>query len=103
MFTSRQKKDETAREYISRIIHHLDYEKESYLDPLPTIQAIVDYFEMLGMYDVDFVDDVWMCIEEGEDITPLETFITTYKLRDKEVDKYESWSAIINLIDEKKK
>lgn len=75
-----QHKDEYAMEYLRRIVGNLGYEYESILSQLPSVQAIVDYFELFDVYDSDFFEGIEEAIAEGSDPKPLHDFIDKYKL-----------------------
>jgi hypothetical protein len=75
-----QHKDETAAEYLRRIASNLNYENESLLDVLPTVQAVIEYFELWSVYDTDFMQGILESIEEGADPVPLENFVKKWNL-----------------------
>lgn len=68
-------------EYLRRIVHNLGHETESLLDPLPSIPAVVDYFELFAKYDTDFMEGIVEAIEyDGADSKHLRDFIAKYNL-----------------------
>lgn len=71
---------ESAMEYLRRIVSNLDYEPESILDDLPSIPAIVEYFELFDTYGTDFMSGIEECILDGADPKPLADFIKKWEL-----------------------
>lgn len=48
-----QKLGESAYEYLARLVDVLEWEQSKLADSLPTIDAVLDYFDMLAGYDTD--------------------------------------------------
>ena len=74
-----KEKDETAYEYFIRINSALEYERTGLLDAIPSIEAIVEYFELWGKYDTEFMEGMLAEIEAGADAKPLKDFIEKYQ------------------------
>lgn len=72
--------NETAYEYFIRIKSALEYERTGLLDALPSIEAIVEYFELWGKYDTEFMAGMLAEIEAGANKKPLKDFIGKYQL-----------------------
>ena len=76
-----QHKHETAMEYMRRIVENLNYEPESILDSLPSVQAIVEYFELWDVYDTEYLSSILYGItEDDENPKPLQDFIEKWNL-----------------------
>lgn len=75
-----QHKDETAIEYMRRIVNNVSYEQESFLEDLPNIEAIVEYFELWSVYDTDLCAGIIEAIESGADPIPYNRFVGAYNL-----------------------
>lgn len=60
-----QEKDESAIEYLERIVGWLGYEDGNLTYDLPTPAAVVEFFEMVQGYGVEFLSDVYEEIAEG--------------------------------------
>jgi hypothetical protein len=75
-----QKKGEAAIDYFRRIARWIDYETESYLQELPTIQSIIDFFELWAAYKTDLMVGVIECLFNGDDPKPYNDFIKKYNL-----------------------
>ena len=68
-------------EYLRRIVNCGDYEYEYILDDLPSIEAIVEYFELYcDVYGTEYLAGIRECIAEGASPKPLQKFIKKYKL-----------------------
>ena len=72
--------DETPAEYLRRVVHNLGHETESLLDDMPTIAALLEYFDLWAVYDTDYLSGILECIAEGDSPKPLQDFIDKYKL-----------------------
>lgn len=73
--------DETANEYLQRIAHNLAHEHSSLLDDLPTIESLVEYFELWDYYDTDLMVGIEEAILDGsKSIDRLKEFILKYSL-----------------------
>jgi hypothetical protein len=88
-----QHKEESAIEYMRRIVHNLDYESENFLEDLKTIQALVDYFELWHVYDTDLYVGIIECIEEGDDPKPYNDFVAKYNLPWYRYEGNHVWSS----------
>lgn len=73
-------KDESAFEYMSRIVNNCNYEPCSLLDDLPTIASVVDFFEIWSKYDTDLLEGVEDAIEDGEDPKYYNDFVKKHNL-----------------------
>jgi hypothetical protein len=86
----RQKTDETAMEFLRRVVHNLDYEHEYILDDLLSVQAILDYAELQSVYDTEFLEGILESIQEGDDAKPFLDFCEKYGLGWKQyLDSYD--------------
>ena len=75
-----QAADESAMEYLRRAVGWLDKEPESMLEQLPTVEAVLGFFELWNAYGTDFWSGVMECIAEGDDPTPARDFVAKHKL-----------------------
>ena len=75
-----QHADETAMEYLRRIVGWVNYEEEWMLDQLPSVDAVVEFFEVWQAYGTDFWAGVLECIAEGDDPEPARAFVRKWKL-----------------------
>ena len=75
-----QKSDETAMEYLRRATAWLDYETESLLDDLPSVEAILDFFDLQADYSTDCWSGILECIAEGDSPDKARAFIRKYKM-----------------------
>ena len=75
-----QHKDESAIEYLRRAVSNLNYETETLLESLPTIESLLDFFDLWSVYDTDFLSGIEECIADGDDPAPLQAFVEKYKL-----------------------
>lgn len=75
-----QKDGELPIEYLRRVVSNCNYEAESLLQGLPSVEAILDYFELWHVYGTDFMQGIEECIQEGDNPAPLLAFIKKYKL-----------------------
>lgn len=76
----KQNKDETAIDFLRRVVGWLEHENESILQDLPSTQAILEYAALWSVYDTDLMSGIVECIEEGNDPKPLADFIAKYNL-----------------------
>lgn len=75
-----KKQNENAIDYLRRMTYWLDNEEDSLLDSLPTIESIVNFFELWEIYDTDFASGIVEAIELGQDPKDWNDFIDKYKL-----------------------
>ena len=75
-----RRSDETAMEFLRRVVSGCDMESESLLDDLPSVKAIIEFFGLWHTYDTDFLDGIYECIADGADPKPLRKFIKKYRL-----------------------
>jgi hypothetical protein len=75
-----QHKHEDAIDYMRRIVSNFDHERERFLTQLPSIDAVVEYFELLDEYGVEYMEGLQEAIMDGEDPKPLADFIEKYNL-----------------------
>jgi hypothetical protein len=67
-------------EYLRRLIQNVNYEPETLLQDLPSVQAIVEFFDLWEIYGTDFLAGIIECIEDGDDPKPYLKFVKKYKL-----------------------
>ena len=84
-----QLQNETAIEYLRRVVEQADEERESVIDDLPSLAAITDFIDLWQHYGTDFWDGILECIAEGDDPTAARNFVRKHKL-----PKY--WEGDIN-------
>ena len=72
--------DESAVDFLRRVVNWLNHEQESLLSDLPTVQAVLDYAELWSIYRTDFMTGILEAISEGDDPSPLLDFIAKYNL-----------------------
>lgn len=75
-----QGEDESAIDFMRRVVHWMNHEEESILSALPTPQSIFDFAALWHTYGTEFLQGIIECIEEGDDPAPLRKFIRKYKL-----------------------
>lgn len=75
-----QHSDETAAEYLRRVVSWSDHETCTLLDALPTVEAVLEFFELWHAYGTDFWSGILECIAEGDDPAPARAFIKKWKL-----------------------
>lgn len=76
----RKRDNETAIEFMRRMLAWLDTEEESLLSALPSTQAVLDYAELWAVYDTELLTGILDTIREGADPAALFAFIEKYKL-----------------------
>lgn len=74
-------KHETPIEYLRRLGNWSNYEYGNIIDTLPTVEACVDFFELLGKYDVEFFQGIMELIAAGADPKPLAEFVVKHGLQ----------------------
>lgn len=72
--------DETAIEFMRRVVEWLSCESESLLSDLSTVEAVLEYADLWSVYKTDFMSGILECIAEGDDPKPLQRFIKKHKL-----------------------
>lgn len=72
--------DESAFEYMRRVVHNCDFETCDLLDQLPTVAAVIDFYELWGEYGTEFWAGILECIAEGDSPEPAIAFIRKHKL-----------------------
>jgi len=77
--------DETPVETLRRAVSWLDYNNEDMLSELPSVEACLDFFNLISNeYDVSTFEEVMECIEEGcAEPDPLAEFVVRWGLWDK--------------------
>lgn len=75
-----QHEDETPAEYLRRVVSNLGYEPESILDQLPSVEALLDFFDLWAAYDTDFWAGCMEAIAEGADPKAARDFVAKWKL-----------------------
>ena len=78
--TQTKQHEESAYDYLVRIVQALEYESGNIVDSLPSPQSIVEYFELWGKYDTELMDGIIKEIDAGADPKPLHEFIEKYFL-----------------------
>lgn len=71
---------ETAIEYLRRVVHNCNYETESLLDDLPSVEAVIEFFELWHAYGTDFWSGVCECIATGDDPARARAFLDKWSL-----------------------
>lgn len=71
---------ESAFEYLKRVVNNLDYETCSMTYSLPSVEAVLDFFDLWRQYGTDLWEGVMECIAEGDDAEPAIQFARKYKL-----------------------
>lgn len=74
------RRDEKPMTYLRRLVKAMDYERESILDALPNIHAVIDYFKLWDTYDTEYLEGIAEMIADGADPEPMRKFIKKYKL-----------------------
>jgi hypothetical protein len=72
--------NESAADYMRRIVANINSEQEDLLDDLPSIAAIVEFFELWSRYNTDYLEGILECIADGDSPKPLHHFIRKYNL-----------------------
>ena len=75
-----QHTDETAIDYLRRMINALAFESDNELDRLPTTEAVLEYFDLWTTYDTDFLDGIVTAIEAGASPEPYNSFVNKWEL-----------------------
>ena len=76
-----EKNQETASEYMMRVVDNLQYEICSYYETLPTVESVFEFHELQSVYGTDLMEGIIEEIElGGADPTPLQEFIKKYDL-----------------------
>jgi len=75
-----QHANETAMEYLRRVVGNCDHEMEDLLFDLPSVEAILDFYDLWHAYDTDFWSGVLDCIAEGDSPAKARAFVRKYKL-----------------------
>lgn len=75
-----QKDDESAIEYLRRAVEWCNYESETMLESLPSVEAVLDFFDLWSVYGTDFWSGIRECIAEGEDPQPALDFVQKHSL-----------------------
>lgn len=76
-----QQEDESAVEYLRRVIEHLGYQSNSLLDQLPTTEAALEFFELYSHhYGTDSWEGVLDEISDGKSSRPARDFIAKHNL-----------------------
>lgn len=75
-----QHEDETAMEYLRRLVNNMSFESESELDCLPNVEAVLEYFDLWKIYDTDFLEGIVTSIEDGANPEPYNAFVQKWDL-----------------------
>ena len=84
-----QHADESAIEFLSRVVSWCAYETTSLLDDLKSVEAVLDFFDLWSDYDTDFWSGILECIADGDSPAKARAFVRKYRLP-------KSWSADID-------
>lgn len=55
-----------AMDKLRLIVRSLDFHEEDYLVDLPSIEAVVEFYDLLQVYGYENVEDIYQAIHEGE-------------------------------------
>lgn len=55
-----------AMDKLRRVVRELDFHEEDYLMDLPSIEAVVEFHDLLQVYGYENVEDIYEAIHEGE-------------------------------------
>ena len=77
-----QREDESAVEYLRRVISNCNYENEGMLEQFPCVEAVLDFFDLWAAYDTDFWSGIIECIAEGDDPEKARAFVRKWNLGD---------------------
>jgi len=70
-----------AMDKLRLIVRSLDFHEEDYLMDLPSIEAVVEFYDLLQVYGYENVEDIYEAIHEGEaEAHKLCAFITRHNL-----------------------
>lgn len=72
--------DESAADYLRRVVSSINYENDGRLDDLKTTKAVIEFFELWAHYNTDLWEGVLECISEGDRPGPALRFIKRHKL-----------------------
>jgi hypothetical protein len=75
-----QREDESAMEYLRRVVSVCDCESEGVLGHLKTVDAVLDFFDLWHTYDTEFWDGVLDSIRDGANPEPAEAFVSRHQL-----------------------
>lgn len=75
-----QHADETATDFLARVVGAFSFEDGAVLDDLPSIEAALAFFGLWHRYDTDLLAGVEEAIEGGEDPTPYNAFVRRWGL-----------------------
>lgn len=75
-----QQQNEPAIEYMRRIVNSCNYELEGILYDLPSIEAIVEYFELQSQYDTEFQEGILEAIANGDSPEAYNAFVEKWDL-----------------------
>lgn len=84
-----QHKDESTMDYLRRVVSNCNYETESLLDDLKSVDAVLDFFDLWNAYGTDFWSGILECIAEGDSPRKATAFIRKYHLP-------KSWSDAVD-------
>lgn len=75
-----QHDDESAAEYLRRVVNNINYESEGMLEQLPCVEAVLDFFDLWAAYDTDFWGGCMECIADGDSPAKARAFVRKWKL-----------------------
>ena len=76
-----RQENESAIEFLRRIVGWLDHEPESLLESLPSVEAIIDYAALWDAYGTEFMSGIEEGIlADGDDPKLLIDFVKKHKL-----------------------
>lgn len=76
----KQKPDESAYEFLGRVVKELGYEYAYITEGLPSVAAIIEFVELWDLYETEYFYGILEAIENGADPKPLKKFIKKYNL-----------------------
>lgn len=75
-----QRAHETAVDFMRRIVRCLDDEDEDIMSKLPSIEAVIEFFDLWHTYDTEFWTGIIEAITNGHDHIAAESFAKKYSL-----------------------
>lgn len=81
-----QAADETAFEYLARVVSNLRHETCALYDELPCVEAVLQFFELWHAYGTDLWSGVLEEIADGADPKPARQWARRWKQTDRVAD-----------------
>lgn len=75
-----QDTDESAIDYLRRMISWINYEQETVLLTLPSVEAVLDYFDLWQTYDTEFLTGIYEAVAAGQSPEPYNAFVRKHAL-----------------------